>query len=218
MCRTNLNVTIGVDRSGLVGADGETHHGVFDIPFLAHIPNMTICMPKDSFQAQQLLFTCMEYEGPVAIKYPRGDAYFKKVLQYSKYAIGTWEYELHRNCRDVIITFGPHVVTLSEYIEKHGLAIDVINALFIKPLNKEFLQDLFKQKKNIYVYEESIKTGGLHSMILQYANECGFKGYIGSFAIDDKFVLQGDIASLLKEQGLDYETVTAQIMGRDSSC
>ncbi len=214
VCRPNLNVIIGIDRSGLVGADGETHHGVFDIPFLAHMPNIVICMPKDSEQAQHLLNTCVHYSGPICIKYPRGKAFFKAVKSYETYEIGKWEYELNNNNRDVIITFGPHVLKLRDYCIENNLDIDIINAMFIKPLDQEMLNTLFAANKNIYVYEESMKIGGLHSMILQYANDCNYQGSIISFAIDDTFVLQGDVESLLKEQHLDYESITHEIIAR----
>lgn len=210
VCRPNLNVMFGIDRAGLVGDDGETHHGVFDVSFLTHLPNMVICMPKDTNQAQHLLNTCVKYDGPIAIRYPRGSAYFEKVNAYKEYEIGMWEYQNKTASNIVVITYGPHVIHLDQFFKDNEIDITVINAMFIKPLNTEFLDKI--KDKQVYVYEEGMRNGSLYAMISDYY--LGMNVDLYSFSIDDCFVYQGDVSLLLKEKQLDYQSILDTILTR----
>lgn len=150
VCRQKLNVVIGIDRAGLVGADGETHQGIFDISFLNSIPNMIITMPKDEEEARQLMDTAFAYDdGPFAIRYPRGNGPGKELSESSKLIpIGEWE-TIIQPVDAVILTFGPtleQALKAAEQLEDLGQRVGVINARFIKPLDEALLHRIFKQK------------------------------------------------------------------------
>lgn len=146
ICRQNLNVFIGIDRSGLVGADGETHQGVFDISFLRHLPNMVLMMPKDENEGQHLVYTAMQYEdGPIALRYARGNGLGVHMDEELKaIPIGSWE-TLKEGTQAAILTFGttiPMAMEAAERLEKAGVSVKVVNARFIKPMDEAYLHDL----------------------------------------------------------------------------
>lgn len=146
ICRQNLNVFIGIDRSGLVGADGETHQGVFDIAFLRHLPNMVLMMPKDENEGQHLVYTAMQYEdGPIALRYARGNGLGVQMDEELKaIPIGTWE-TLKEGTQAAILTFGttiPMAMEAAERLEQAGVSVKVVNARFIKPMDEAYLHEL----------------------------------------------------------------------------
>ena len=146
ICRQKLNVFIGIDRAGLVGADGETHHGVFDIAFLRHLPNMVLMMPKDENEGQHMVYTAIQYDdGPIAMRFPRGNGLGVPLDEtFEEIPIGTWE--VLKEGRDaVILTFGttiPMAMKAANLLEKQGCSVKVVNARFIKPLDSKLLTDL----------------------------------------------------------------------------
>lgn len=210
ICRMNTKVVISVDRSGLVGADGETHHGIYDVSFLKTIPNLVICMARNAEEAQHLLNTCIKYNGPIAIRYPRGDAEFDMVSAYKEYDIGKWE-EVLPGRKKVIISYGPHVDNLCMYINEHGYDVGVINARFITPIDYGMLQKLFKEYDDIYVYEEVVANNNLYTDIVKAAFEGGYKVNIESFCLPDAFIEHGSVDELLEKYELDYETVFSKV-------
>src|SRR5690606_37602718 len=153
ICRQNLNVFIGIDRAGLVGADGETHQGVFDIAFLRHMPNMVLMMPKDENEGQHMVYTALNYDnGPIAMRFPRGNGLGVK-LDENMHAIpiGTWEV-LKEGKDAAILTFGttiPMALEAAAIMEKQGYSIQVINARFIKPLDETILMSLLNKNTPI---------------------------------------------------------------------
>ena len=148
ICRQNLNVFFGIDRAGLVGADGETHHGVFDIAFLRHLPNMVIMMPKDENEGQHMVYTAIKYDdGPIAMRFPRGNGLGVPMDETLKaIPIGSWE--VLKEGRDVaILTFGttiPMALEAAVILEKQGRSVKVINARFIKPLDESLMTSLLQ--------------------------------------------------------------------------
>lgn len=210
ICRMNTKVVICVDRSGLVGEDGETHHGIYDVSFLKTIPNLVICMPRNSVEAQHLLNTCIKYNGPIAIRYPRGSAEFDKVNAYKEFDIGKWE-EVVYGTSKVIISYGPHVDNLAVYINENNLDIGVVNARFISPIDLGMLQKLFKEYKDIYVYEEVVANNNLYSDIVKAAFEGDYDVNIESICLPDKFIQHGSVEQLLEKYEMDYKTVFQKI-------
>ncbi len=204
ICRQNLNVFIGIDRAGLVGADGETHQGVFDIAFLRSLPNLVLMMPKDENEGQHLVYTALTYdEGPIALRFPRGnglgvpmDAEFKPI------PIGTWEVLRHGEDA-AILTFGttiPMAIEAAEALEKQGVSVRVINARFIKPLDVEMLTGILEENLPILTIEEAVLQGGFGSFVLETANEMGYSGArIDRMGIPDKFIEHGSVNELLEE-------------------
>ena len=146
ICRQNLNVVIGIDRAGLVGADGETHQGVYDISFLRHMPNMVIMMPKDENEGQHMVKTAFDYsDGPIAIRYPRGNGLGVPMDENLKtIPIGTWEV-LKEGTQAAILTFGttiPMAMKAAEQLAEENISVEVVNARFIKPLDATNVSEL----------------------------------------------------------------------------
>lgn len=212
VCRQNLNVVFGIDRAGLVGADGETHQGVFDIAFLRHIPNMVLMMPKDENEGQHMVNTCFKYnDGPIAIRYPRGNAPGAPMdEELSEIPIGSWE--VLKNGTDVaILTFGTTIdmaMEAAKSLETQGKSVKVINARFIKPLDYAMLHELMKIKMPLLTIEEATLQGGFGSAVLEFAEENGYYNQIVKrMGIPDKFIEHGNVNKLLEEVGLTKEQV-----------
>lgn len=205
VCRNNNHVIFLIDRAGIVGGDGDTHQGVFDISFLSHIPNMTIVMPKDLDEAYSLIdFALFKHDGPIAIRYPRTNT--KTVKNYTKKEITFGSWEIVKEVEKVnIISYGPVVNDFEEQINEGNLPIGLINARFINPIDVSVLQKL--NNTTVYVYEEVIKSGSLGSIILQTINDHSLNINLHLIAIDDKYIPQGSIAELKKDLGLDLDSV-----------
>ncbi|MCA0171130.1 1-deoxy-D-xylulose-5-phosphate synthase [Bacillus sp. RAR_GA_16] len=212
VCRQNLNVFLAIDRSGLVGADGETHQGVFDISFLRHLPNMVLMMAKDENELQHMVYTGMKYnQGPIAVRYPRGNGIGTKMDQELKeIPIGSWE--VIREGTDIaLLSFGPtlqDLLSAAEKLEKEGVSARVINARFIKPLDEKMIADLMHEGIPMLTVEEAILQGGFGSAILEYVNDSGYQhGSIQRMGIPDAYIEHGSVGELLKEIGLTSDDI-----------
>lgn len=216
ICRQNLNVFFGIDRAGLVGADGETHQGVFDIAYLRHIPNIVLMMPKDENEGQHMVYTALKYDdGPIAMRFPRGnglgvpmDGEFKEI------PIGTWEV-LRPGTDAAILTFGttiPMALEAASILEKQGCQVSVINARFIKPLDEPMLLSLLNKNIPILTIEEAALQGGFGSFILEFASEHGFHhAQIDRMGVPDQFIEHGSVDLLLKDIGLTVENAVLKL-------
>jgi len=216
ICRQNLNVFIGIDRAGLVGADGETHQGVFDIAFLRHLPNMVLMMPKDENEGQHMVYTAMKYDdGPIAMRYPRGNGLGVPMDDELKVIpIGTWEV-LREGEDAAILTFGttiPMALAAAEILAKQGISVKVINSRFIKPLDEKMLTGILNEDLPILTIEEAVLQGGFGSFILETAQELGYhKAEIDRMGIPDQFIEHGSVDKLLKEIGMTTDDVVLRI-------
>ncbi|WP_026694687.1 1-deoxy-D-xylulose-5-phosphate synthase [Peribacillus kribbensis] len=204
VCRQNLNVFIGIDRAGLVGADGETHQGVFDIAFLRHMPNLVLMMPKDENEGQHMVYTSLTYnDGPIAMRFPRGNGLGVEMdKELKSIPIGTWE--VLKDGKDAcILTFGTTIgmaLEAADLLEKQGYSIKVVNARFIKPLDEQMLTEIFKDGMPVLTIEEAILQGGFGSAVLEFAEENGFSSQVISrMGIPDQFIEHGDVDQLLEE-------------------
>ncbi|MGN7941759.1 1-deoxy-D-xylulose-5-phosphate synthase [Virgibacillus sp. 6R] len=212
ICRQNLNVFIGIDRAGLVGADGETHQGVFDIAFLRHIPNMVLMMAKDENEGQHLVNTALKYDdGPIAMRYARGNGLGVKMDEELKeIPIGTWEV-LRDGTDAVILTFGTTIemaLEAAEEMARRGLSIRVVNARFIKPMDEKMLHDIFLEGIPVLTIEEAILQGGFGSAVLEFAQENHYvQALISRIGIPDRFIEHGSVSKLLEEIGMTTENV-----------
>ncbi|NYF24626.1 1-deoxy-D-xylulose-5-phosphate synthase [Sporosarcina sp. JAI121] len=205
--RQNLNVFIGIDRAGLVGADGETHQGVFDIAFLRHMPNLVIMMPKDENEGQHMVKTAIDYnEGPIVLRYPRGNGLGVPLDETLRpIPIGTWE--VLREGHDVaVLTFGtsiPMALEAAETLAAKGIHVKVINARFIKPLDTAMLDRLFATGMPIMTVEEAVLAGGFGSAVLEYAHDSQQTVIpIQRMGIPDRFIEHGNVEELLAEIGM----------------
>ncbi|WP_102274625.1 1-deoxy-D-xylulose-5-phosphate synthase [Cytobacillus massiliigabonensis] len=216
ICRQNLNVFIGIDRAGLVGADGETHQGVFDIAFLRHVPNIVLMMPKDENEGQHMVYTALKYDdGPIAMRFPRGNGLGVPMDEnLHPIPIGTWEV-LKKGEDAAILTFGttiPMALEAAGILEKRGISVKVVNARFIKPLDEEMLLELFKENMPILTIEEAVLQGGFGSSILEFAHEKGFHHMeIDCMGIPDQFIEHGSVEKLLEEIGMTTDDVVKRM-------
>lgn len=211
ICRQNLNVVIGIDRAGLVGADGETHQGVFDISFLRHMPNMVIMMPKDENEGQHMVKTAFDYsDGPIALRYPRGNGLGVMMdEELHPIPIGTWEV-LKEGSQAVILTFGTTIsmaLQAADELSKLNISVEVVNARFIKPLDEEMLKDIQKRNIPIITVEESALQGGFGSAVLEFYNEQNLQANVKRIGIPDLFIEHGEVNQLLQEINITTESI-----------
>ena len=216
VARQELNVVFGVDRAGVVGADGETHQGIYDIPMLRPIPNMTLMMPKDAKEAYDLLYTAYQIDGPVAIRYPRGEVTDVSASydSFELIPVGSWEM-LKTGTMAYIISMGPileDLVNLAQQLSQdEHLDVGVINARFIKPLDDKFLDELATYNVPLIVYEESAVIGGLGTAILEYYNETKQVVEVKRMGIPDLYVQHGSVPEVLEELHLSLQDIKAEI-------
>ncbi|MGM0791708.1 MAG: 1-deoxy-D-xylulose-5-phosphate synthase [Bacillota bacterium] len=216
ICRQNLNVFIGIDRAGLVGADGETHQGVFDIAFMRHVPNLVMMMPKDENEGQHMVNTALAYDdGPIAMRFPRGNGIGVPMDEtLIKIPIGTWEV-LKEGDDAAILTFGttiPMAMEAADQLERQGYSIKVVNARFIKPLDKKMLSEILSLNMPILTIEEAILQGGFGSAVLEFAHENGFhQAAIERMGIPDEYIEHGSVKELLEEIGLTSEMAVQKL-------
>jgi len=206
VCLPNLPVIFCVDRSGLVGEDGPTHHGHFDITYLRSLPNMTVMAPKDENELRHMLYTALEHNGPVAIRYPRGAGIGVPLDKgYQKLAIG--EAEILKEGKDLfIIALGSMVSPSMEAVgllEEEGLSVGIANCRFVKPLDKR-LAKYSSVAGKVLVVEENIREGGLGGAILELFSDIGVRDLIIKRAgLPDKFIEHGPMSLLREKNGLD---------------
>ncbi len=219
ICRQNLNVFIGIDRSGLVGADGETHQGVFDIAFLRHLPNMVIMMPKDENEGQHMVKTAIEYnDGPIALRYPRGNGLGVPMdAELQVIPIGSWEV-LREGTDAAILTFGttiPMALEAADRLAKQGVQVEVINARFIKPLDVHMLHQLVKRDLPLFTVEEAVLQGGFGSSILEFMQDHDYTGVsVSRMGIPDHFIEHGNVDELLNEIHITADELVVRIQNK----
>lgn len=210
VCIQNLPVVFAIDRAGLVGADGETHQGVFDIAYLRTVPNITIMMPKDENELRHMLYTALQIPGPAAVRYPRADG-LGVALDDTLEALPIGRAETVREGDDVaFIAAGPMVEVCRRaadiLAERDGLQATVVNIRFIKPLDQELLASL-AQRMPLVTVEEASLAGGLGSAVLEVLADHGIPAPLLRRGIPDKFVEQGSRGELLRDLRLDAESL-----------
>ena len=215
ICMQKLHVTLCLDRAGLVGDDGYTHHGVFDYAYLRSIPNMTIMAPKDENELQHMLKTALDFDGPVSVRYPRGSGVGVALdTQWQDLPIG--KAEVLRTGKDVCFwAIGSMVQTAlyaAELLEAQGISAGVVNMRFAKPLDVELLREHAQSYGKIITLEEGVLAGGVGSAILEELNENKLLGQceVRCFGIPDEFVMHGDKKLLFRDLGLDTPTIAAK--------
>ena len=203
MARMNLPVVIGIDRSGLVGEDGETHQGVFDISMLRSVPNLILSQPKDSKEAQNLLYTAFKSNRPFCLRYPRGNVQYEHITDFEEIEIGTWEKTVIGTPEQIVITYGPDVDHVIHLSKENEMNLMVVNARFFKPIDQKMMDILLRMNLPITVYETDVKIGGLASAILEYINEVETR--IHSIGLEDHFVCHGSVRELRIQEGISTE-------------
>jgi 1-deoxy-D-xylulose-5-phosphate synthase len=216
ICRQNLNVVFAIDRAGFVGADGETHQGVYDIAFLRHIPNIVLMMPKDENELRNMLFTAVEYnEGPIAVRYPREPGVGVTIdAEPSLIPIGKWE-TVREGDSAAILALGPMVKVAeeaAEMLKREGQNIRVVNARFVKPLDEAMLIEMANERIPMLVLEEGSELGGLGGAVLEfYAQHEIHNVTVRISGVPDVFVEHASIKEQRQETGLNAEDVAHQL-------
>ncbi len=213
VCNQNLNVVFAIDRAGIVGSDGETHQGVFDISYLRHIPNIRIMSPKDGKELRNMLRLAVSLEGPVAIRYPRGRV---REFEYPDTPLELGKSEtLIDGEVGAIIAEGNMVYRALEVCEKLkrvGKRYALINVRFIKPLDEELLIEISKKYKIIYTLENNVASGGLGSSILEFYSCRKIDANVRIIGFGDSFIPHGDAEELYYLEKMDTESIFNKIM------
>jgi 1-deoxy-D-xylulose-5-phosphate synthase len=211
VCLQNLPVVFALDRGGIVGEDGPTHHGVFDFSYLRHIPNLIIMAPKDENEFQHMIKTAVECPGPVAFRYPRGKGTgVKRDATLLAIDIGKGEV-LREGGHVVILAIGSTVypaVRAAEKLEAIGIHAAVINSRFLKPLDEELICHWAKKTKKILTVEENVRQGGFGSAVLELLQERGLSSVeVKRLGLPDQFVEHGPQSLLRTKYGIDEEGI-----------
>lgn len=215
VCMQNLPVVFAVDRAGLVGIDGETHHGCFDLTYLSMMPNMTVMAPKNKWELSDMLKFAIRQSGPVAIRYPRGEAYDGLEDHRAPVEMGKAEV-LYQGEEIVLLAVGNMVKTAEQVygkLKEEGKNPTLVNMRFVKPLDTDLLERLGKNHKWIITLEENIKNGGFGEKVMTYyAEKDEFKNVeVRIVAIEDRFVSHGSVGDLMRQQRMDAESVVERI-------
>ncbi len=215
LCLQNLPVTLALDRAGLVGEDGPTHHGVFDIAYLRHVPNMVVMSPKDENELQHMIKTAVEHPGPSAVRYPRGTGYGVPIDQELK-TLQIGKAEVLREGSDaVIIAVGNMVhpsLEAADRMKADGLSAAVINARFIKPLDVELILRLAKKTGRVVTVEEHALMGGFGAAVLECLDAARASGIkTMRLGLPDDFIEHGTQKILRQKYGLDAEGIYAKV-------
>jgi 1-deoxy-D-xylulose-5-phosphate synthase len=210
VCMPNLPVVFAIDRGGIVGEDGATHHGHFDITYLRSLPNMTMMAPKDENELRHMLYTAVQQPGPVAIRYPRGNGVGVPIdPEYKLLPIGQAEI-LVRGDDLIILALGSTVypsLEAASLLEKEGFSVGVINCRFVKPLDMR-LGELSAGVGRVLVVEENIRQGGFGGAVLELFNDLGLEGvHVKRIGLPDKFVEHGASSLLRHEYALDADGI-----------
>ncbi len=210
----NAHVVLAIDRAGIVGADGETHHGIYDLSYLSHIPNMTIMAPKDGNELAKMMDFAINYNGPVAIRYSR-DGYADSLTDVAECEIELGKAEILHTGKDLtIVAIGKTVATaleVSKILEKKKISAEVINVRFLKPLDSDTIMNSLRKTKRIITIEDNVITGGLASAIQNLIineKDVLFKKF---FAYPDEFIKHGSTSEIEDEFGLSVEKIAKKI-------
>lgn len=213
VCMQDLHVVFAIDRAGIVGSDGETHQGIFDISYLMPMPNMTLMAPKNKWELSDMIKFAINYGHPIAIRYPRGEAYdglenFRQPISYGKSEI------LYQQGEVVLLAYGSMVKTavgVRELLQQQGMECAVVNMRFAKPLDEAMLQQAASRYKLLVTMEENVKAGGLGETVRSYLDEIDTKAKVLQVALPDQFIPHGNVQSLKKKLGIDEGSIAAKI-------
>ena len=214
VCMQKLHVIFAVDRAGLVGSDGETHQGIFDISYLSVIPNMTIMAPKNKWELSDMMKFAVVYDGPIALRYPRGAAYdgLKEIRQPIELA----KSELIRKGSTVaIMALGSMVKTAVDVVkllEAEGISATLINARFAMPFDKKAIKELPSEHSLLVTMEENVQSGGFGEHVTEYVKTNGIALEVLTVALPDCYVEHGNVEVLKKELHVDAESVAKRII------
>ena len=209
-----LPVVFAIDRAGLVGSDGETHQGIFDLSYMSSIPNMVVMSPKHKWELADMLRFAIDYDGPIALRYPRGSAYTGYEEYRSPIELGKSEW-IYKE-KDIAIFSVGHMFEEAEKVWKNlkeaGYSCSLVNARFVKPLDTEMIETLSENHRLIAVIEENVQTGGCGEHVLEYVSRKRLPMHVLPLALPDDYVEHGSVDVLRHETGIDSDTMTDRII------
>lgn len=214
VCLQKLPVIFCIDRAGIVGSDGETHQGIFDISFLSTIPGLTIMAPKNKWELSDMIKFAVTMEAPVAIRYPRGEAYdgLREIREPMRFGKGEW---IYKESKIVLVAIGSMVKTAVEVRENlnfMGYSCSIINARFAKPVDADIIREAAENHELIVSMEENVGNGGFGEKVFEVLYNIGYKGKCLRICIPDEYVEHGNVEILKKEIGIDAQTITDRIL------
>ena len=199
-----------VDRAGLVGSDGETHHGCFDLSYLSMMPNMTVMAPKNKWELSDMMKFAIRQNGPVAIRYPRGEAYTG--LEEYRAPIEMGKAEVLEKGKEIAILAVGNIVQVTENLRKKGYEPTLVNMRFVKPLDTELLDIIKEDHSLIVTMEENVKSGGFGEQVMTYYGSRMHGPAVRIVAIEDRFVPHGSVEDLMRQQQMDSDSVTERVL------
>ena len=213
VCIQNLPVVFCVDRAGLVGSDGETHQGIFDLTFLSSIPNMTVMAPKNLWELQAMLHFVVDYDGPIAVRYPRGQAYrglkeYLAPVEYGKSEI------IFSESRIALLAVGSMVSTaehIREKLKEKGLPCSLVNGRFVKPVDTAVVDALVKNHRYLITLEENVLRGGYGEQITDYVQKHYPDVKVIHIALPDAYVEHGNVSVLRSDLGIDSDSIMEKL-------
>jgi 1-deoxy-D-xylulose-5-phosphate synthase len=217
VCLESLHVVFAIDRGGIVGEDGSTHHGLFDLCYLRNLPNMVVMAPIDENELRRMLITALKYDGPIALRYPRG-AGTGTILEKNINPIPIGKAQVLKEGEDVLIlAIGRSVIEALEAqseLSQLGISATVVNCRFVKPLDVELICSLANKHSRIITVEENVRQGGFGSAVLEAFNDSGITGYqMERIGIPDLFVEHGPQNLLRSKYGIDAAAIVKTAQG-----
>ena len=202
VCMQNLHVVFAIDRAGLVGYDGETHHGIFDLSYLGSMPNMTILAPKNLWELSDMIKFAVDYDGPIAVRYPRGEAYTGLKEFRAPICLGKSEV-IHEGSRVALLAVGS-MVKMAEEVQKQlkermDMDAALVNARFVKPIDEELLRSFADTYELVVTLEENVKDGGFGERVLAFAEEEDLPFGVEIIALPDRFIPHGSVSYQMKQ-------------------
>ena len=213
VCIQNLPVVFAIDRAGLVGSDGETHQGIFDFTYLSGIPNMHICAPKNKWELSDMLKFAVKFDGPIAVRYPRGTAYSGLKEHRSGIELGKAEW-IYKEREIALFAVGSMVKTgetVRDMLKAQGRSVSLINARFVKPIDEEAVKEACREHILIVTMEENVGGGGYGEKVLDYMNRTGLRNGYLRISVPDAYVEHGNVELLKQEIGIDADSIVKRI-------
>ena len=214
VCMQNLHVVFAIDRAGLVGYDGETHHGIFDLSYLGSMPNMTILAPKNLWELSDMIKFAVDYDGPIAVRYPRGEVYTGLKEFRAPICLGKSEV-IHEGSRVALLAVGS-MVKMAEEVQKQlkermDMDAALVNARFVKPIDEELLRSFADTYELVVTLEENVKDGGFGERVLAFAEEEDLPFGVEIIALPDRFIPHGSVSYQMKQVGFTPEDICGRI-------
>lgn len=214
VCMQNLHVVFAIDRAGLVGYDGETHHGIFDLSYLGSMPNMTILAPKNLWELSDMIKFAVDYDGPIAVRYPRGEAYTGLKEFRAPICLGKSEV-IHEGSCVALLAVGS-MVKMAEEVQKQlkermDMDAALVNARFVKPIDEELLRSFADTYELVVTLEENVKDGGFGERVLAFAEEEDLPFGVEIIALPDRFIPHGSVSYQMKQVGFTPEDICGRI-------